>query len=122
MTGIMPSADQAMLRPPQTRPTSVLVWLGLTAYLALVKVGITLFPAVFRSAAQAAVFDWPFLAIWGLGGLVGISFARKTGFPDAWDEGRPRRQYADALRDDDQEEKRATVDTARENGRGQRQL
>jgi hypothetical protein len=55
------------------------------AYLVLVKLIITLSPATFRSAEQAAVFGWPFLAVWTAAGLIGIWFSRRTGFPDAWD-------------------------------------
>ncbi len=67
------------------RPTSTTIYLALMAYLALVKLLITFFPAPFRSAAQAGVFAWPFIAVVTVGGLIGLCFARKTGFPDAWD-------------------------------------
>ena len=67
------------------RRSSVTVWLALMAYLVAVKLVITLVPAAFRSTAQAAVFGWPCLAVWSIAGLIGIWFARRTGFPEAWD-------------------------------------
>lgn len=67
------------------RPGSVTIYLALMAYLALVKIIITFVPATFRSISQAAVFAWPFIGIWTVAGLIGIWFARKTGFPEAWD-------------------------------------
>jgi hypothetical protein len=67
------------------RPTSVTIYLALMAYLGLVKLIITFIPAPFRSAAQAGVFAWPFIGMVTVVGLVGLWFARKTGFPDAWD-------------------------------------
>ena len=67
------------------RSSSAIVWLALMGYLALVKVIITFFPAIFRSAVQTAVFDWPFLGVWTVAGLIGVWLAHRTGFPDAWD-------------------------------------
>jgi hypothetical protein len=64
---------------------SVKVWLGSVAYLVLVKLIITFFPATFSSVEQAAVFAWPALGIWAILGFIGIWFAHKTGFPAAWD-------------------------------------
>jgi len=66
-------------------PTSVTIYLALMAYLGLVKLVITFIPAPFRSAAQAGVFAWPFIGLVTVVGLIGLCFARKTGFPDVWD-------------------------------------
>ncbi|MFN8491278.1 MAG: hypothetical protein U0350_27015 [Caldilineaceae bacterium] len=71
---------------------SVKVWLGLVAYLVLVKIIITFFPATFSSVDQAAVFAWPALGIWAVLGLIGVWFAHKTGFPSAWDARLSNRQ------------------------------
>jgi hypothetical protein len=67
----------------QLSPSSK-VYLGLMAYLAGVKLTLSLFPAIFRSPAQAAVFSWPLLPIWAATGLLGIELARRTSFPEAW--------------------------------------
>jgi len=64
--------------------TSLKVWLGLVAYLVLVKIVITFFPANFSSVDQAAVFAWPALGIWAVLGFIGVWFAHKTSFPAAW--------------------------------------
>jgi hypothetical protein len=63
---------------------SLKIYLGLMAYLAAVRLVLTLFPQVFRSPAQAAVFEWKFLAIWTASGLLGVLLADRTGFPPAW--------------------------------------
>ena len=60
------------------------VYLGLMAYLVGVKLTLSLFPAIFRSPSQAAVFSWPLLPIWAATGLLGVKLARRTGFPEAW--------------------------------------
>ncbi len=72
---------------------SLRIYLGLMAYLVLVKVVLTAFPGVFRSPAQARVFEWPLLALWTGLGLLGVWLSERTGFPPAWgDRGsnRPR--------------------------------
>src|SRR5262245_62830452 len=66
---------------------SVLSFLGLVLYLVVVKLTITFFPAVFRSTAQAAVFEWKFLAIWAVLGWAGVVLAELTGFPEPWNGG-----------------------------------
>ncbi|HSE41808.1 MAG TPA: hypothetical protein VLH08_13680 [Acidobacteriota bacterium] len=66
---------------------SVLIFLGCVAYLVLVKLIITFFPAAFRSTSQAAVFEWKFLAIWTILGWLGVVLAQKTGFPEPWNGG-----------------------------------
>jgi hypothetical protein len=90
-TSVKPFAFKA---DPTATPfrVSVKVWLGLVAYLVLVKMIITFFPAAFSSIEQAAVFAWPALGIWALLGFIGIWFAHKTGFPLAWDARLSNRQ------------------------------
>jgi hypothetical protein len=66
---------------------SVLIFFGLVFYLVLVKLIITFFPAVFRSTAQAAVFEWKFLGIWAALGWLGVVLAGITGFPEPWNGG-----------------------------------
>ena len=80
------SPRTAPFRTANPTSTSFLVWFGLIAYLALVKIVITLLPASFRSPEQSAVFGWPFIGLWMVTGLIGIYFASKTGFPAAVDE------------------------------------
>ncbi|HEY3203906.1 MAG TPA: hypothetical protein VGL03_09630 [Thermoanaerobaculia bacterium] len=63
---------------------SIQIYLGLMVYLVAVKLALTAFPGVFRSPAQAAVFDWPLLALWTVLGLMGVWLAEKTGFAPAW--------------------------------------
>ena len=65
----------------------VFIFFGLIAYLILVKVIITFFPAAFRSTAQAAVFEWKFLALWTILGWIGVILSQRTGFPEPWNEG-----------------------------------
>src|SRR3712207_5943062 len=66
--------------------SSVVVWLGLVAYLAVVKVlSLTLVPITFRSAGQESLFSWTTLAVIAALGLVGVWCAARTGFPAAWD-------------------------------------
>jgi hypothetical protein len=65
---------------------SLKVYLGLMAFLVAIKLVLTYFPEVFRSPAQAAVFEWKFLAIWTVTGLLGVMLAARTGFPPPWEE------------------------------------
>ena len=65
---------------------SLKVYLGLMAFLVAIKLVLTYFPEVFRSPAQAAVFEWKFLAIWTVTGLLGVMLAARTGFPPPWGE------------------------------------
>jgi hypothetical protein len=60
------------------------IFFGLVAYLIFVKVVITVSPATFRSTAQAAVFEWKFLALWTLLGWIGVVLSQITGFPEPW--------------------------------------
>jgi hypothetical protein len=57
---------------------SLKVYLGLLAFLVAIKLVLTYFPEVFRSPAQAAVFEWKFLAIWTVTGLLGVMLADRT--------------------------------------------
>jgi hypothetical protein len=68
----------------QSLKGSLRAFAGLMAYLALVKIIITFFPAVFRSTSQAKVFAWPSLGIFAALGLLGVFLADRTGFPGAW--------------------------------------
>jgi len=68
---------------PSLRP--YLIYLILMGYLFCVKLAILFNPEVFRSTAQAAVFDWVFLLIWMAAGVIGVWLSQRTGFPDGWD-------------------------------------
>ncbi|PWT85741.1 MAG: hypothetical protein C5B56_13555, partial [Proteobacteria bacterium] len=72
---------QPMLR------ASLGAYAALMAYLVVVKLVLTGFPAVFRSPSQAAVFAWPFLLAWSVLGFTGVFLADRTGFPAAWGNG-----------------------------------
>jgi len=65
---------------------SLKAYLSLMAFLVVIKLVLTYFPEIFRSPAQAAVFEWKFLAIWTVTGLLGVMLAARTGFPPAWGE------------------------------------
>jgi len=68
------------------------IFLALAAYLVLVKLILTLLPGIFRSPAQAKVFEWPFLALWtALGGL-GVFLSERTRFAPPWEAGDARRR------------------------------
>ena len=66
---------------------STLIFSGLVAYLVAVKLSLSLWPGVFRSPAQAAVFGWPYLALWAALGYAGVLLSRRTGFPEPWNGG-----------------------------------
>jgi hypothetical protein len=69
------------------RKTSILIFLGLMAYLVLVKLVVDRFyPEVFRAPSQAAVFGWTAIGIWTVLGLVGVLLSERTGFPALWDK------------------------------------
>jgi len=56
-------------------------------YLVAVKVTLTVAAASapgFRSATQAAVFGWPWLAAWAAAGAVGIWLTHAVGLPGVW--------------------------------------
>jgi hypothetical protein len=81
-----------------TRPTwrsrPLAVYLGLVAFLVVVKLVLTFLPGLFRSPAQAAVFEWRFLALWTVLGSLGVLLSERTGFPDPLDERiGPRERY-----------------------------
>jgi hypothetical protein len=73
------------LRDVKNRSFSIFA--GLIGYLVLVKLALTLFPTAFRSAAQAKVFEWPWLALWTVLGAAGVALSERTGFPPAWSPG-----------------------------------
>jgi hypothetical protein len=64
----------------------------LMAYLVIVKIILIFFPGVFRSTAQAAVFEWKFLAIWTVIGMIGVFLAAKIGFPEIWEDKATKRK------------------------------
>lgn len=70
----------------RTLRVSLTVYAGLMAYLAAVKLVLTILPHMFRSPSQAAVFAWPALAVWAILGGIGAYLADRTGFPPPWAE------------------------------------
>jgi hypothetical protein len=68
----------------RSRPLAV--YLGLMGFLVVVKLVLTFLPELFRSPAQAAVFEWRFLALWTVLGSLGVVLSERTGFPDPLDE------------------------------------
>lgn len=66
--------------------TTVIVWLGVMAWVVLVKFALELFfPQAFVDKTQRGFFDWAAIGLMGALGLVGALVATRTGFPDAWD-------------------------------------
>lgn len=76
----------------KTTPGPLAVWLGLSTGLVVIKLALQFWPGLFRSPAQAAVFGWPFLALWISGGGAGALLARRAGFPDPLDPSVTARQ------------------------------
>jgi hypothetical protein len=64
--------------------TSTLAWLGLVAYLVLVKFVLSLLPPL-NVRRIAVEFSWSTIAVYAAIGLVGIWLSERTGFPDALD-------------------------------------
>jgi hypothetical protein len=65
--------------------TSAKVWLVLVAWLVVVELTILFVPIPgLQADPRIGLFSWPFLALWGLAGLLGIWLASRTGFPAAW--------------------------------------
>ncbi len=71
---------------------SIRQYLVFMAYLAGVKLLLTFLPHMFRSPSQAAVFEWKFVGLWTLAGLVGVALSARTGFPTVWDRAISRRR------------------------------
>lgn len=92
MTGSLaqPTALRSSSLPRVTRHLprlsgSVIVWLGLVAFLVAAKLlSLSLVPITFRGSGQAALFSWTTLGAVSVLGLVGVWCAARTGFPDAW--------------------------------------
>jgi hypothetical protein len=62
--------------------SSYWIYLALMLALVLIKLTITyIVPGEFRSVSQAKTFDWPFLAVWTVAGLIGVWCSERTGFP-----------------------------------------
>jgi len=83
----------APLRFLRSVRTSTTVWLALMAYVVLVKLIITAFPAAFRNAAQQAFFEWQLLPVWAVAGLLGVWLATRTGFPEPLGAGISRTRW-----------------------------
>jgi len=66
--------------------TSLMVWVGLVAYVALVKVLFdTFLPEAIAAPDQRDAFSWPVISLLGCLGLVGVVLMQRTGFPAALD-------------------------------------
>jgi hypothetical protein len=76
-------AEPALQKPLISRQ-SLVIYLALVGYLVAVKICLIALPNLFRSPAQAAVFQWPFLALWAGLGFIGVVLSERTGFPSAW--------------------------------------
>ena len=74
-----------VLRKPLISRQSLAIYIALVVYLVAIKVCLTALPNLFRSPAQAAVFHWPFLALWAVLGFIGVVLSERTGFPSAWE-------------------------------------
>lgn len=72
--------------------TSVKIYLGIIALFVLIKLFFLAFPVKFPVEGQEAAFSWLFVVIIFLMGLAGIWLARRTGFPEIWDERVTNRQ------------------------------
>jgi len=72
-------------------PGSVIAWLGLVAYLIVVKYIRTLLPPI-NVNVVASEFAWSTIAMYAVIGLIGVLFSLKTGFPDALDKDISNRQ------------------------------
>jgi len=98
-TSLSSTASNVALPVSRTQPgpSSYVVWLGLMAWLVVVKLVITtFFPQAFADPAQAAFFGWLPLAVFAVLGLAGIWLADRTGFPGTFDQrvtGRQRILY-----------------------------
>lgn len=66
--------------------TSVKIHLGIIAVFVLIKLLFLAFPVEFRAKGQEMAFSWQLVLMISLMGLAGIWLARRTGFPDIWDE------------------------------------
>ncbi len=65
--------------------TSTKIYLGLVAFLVVVKVIFLLFPAAFPGADQVSAFYWTTIFVVAAMGFVGLVLSRRAGFPDIWD-------------------------------------
>lgn len=64
--------------------TSIWIFLAMVSYLAFTKILLTTMPAMFRSPAQAVMFQWSAICIIAALGLVGVWLSGRTDFPTAW--------------------------------------
>jgi len=90
MTEVHPiERDVALLSRLDAR-RSYLPLLIMLVYLVAVRLTIATHADMFRSAAQAAVFNWPMLGVVAAVGVLGTWIMRRTGrFPEMWDAGVP---------------------------------
>jgi hypothetical protein len=81
--------DLALLSKLDARRSYVPLLLMLL-YLVAVRLTIATHPDMLRSAAQAAVFNWPLLGVGAAVAVLGTWIMRRTGrFPEMWDAGVP---------------------------------
>jgi len=78
------------LMPQHRTYSSIQTYMVLMSYLVLVKGLLIFFPQVFRSPTQAAVFEWKFIGLWTLAGLIGVTLSVRTGFPPLWNAAIPK--------------------------------
>jgi len=71
---------------------SLKIFLGLLAFLVLVKLLFLAVPVQFPVAGQEGAFSWLTLTAIALMGFVGVALSRRTGFPDMWDAKVSKRQ------------------------------
>ncbi len=71
---------------------STQTYLGLIAFLVLVKIIFLLFPTAFPLAEQQSAFAWTTIAGVALMGLVGLFLSSRAGFPEMWDQHVSNRQ------------------------------
>jgi hypothetical protein len=80
------ATSNVMVTASKRVSTTVIVWLGLMAWVLLVKFVLEqFFPHAFVDKTQRGLFDWAAIGLMGTLGLVGALLATRTGFPDAWD-------------------------------------
>lgn len=71
---------------------STKIYLGLIAFMVVVKVIFLLYPTVFPLAEQEGAFSWVTIMAIALMGFIGLILARRTGFPELWDKEVSNRQ------------------------------
>jgi hypothetical protein len=64
---------------------STKIYIGLIAFMVMVKVVFLLFPTTFPGADQEGAFYWTTILIIAVMGSIGLFLSRRTGLPDIWD-------------------------------------